>query len=547
LKNIELPVVVHRVVMPWDSQSGSRPGEIHPARGTKSQSLVTPVAARFGWVAVLVLLAAGLGWWFAHPSGSETKQPAVPPAVPMAAPATDQKSIAVLPFVNMSADKADEYLSDGMTEELLNVLAQVKGLRVPGRSSSFAFKGRNDEDIFQKVGEQLHVSTVLEGSVRKAGNKLRVTAQLINVADGFHLWSESYDGDMKDIFAFQSSVARRVVEALQVQLGVQEAQVLAKKPTENPEAYRLYLLGRYQFAKATTTGWTNAMNDYHQAAQLDPAFSLAYCGLADGYGWDPMLMPGKEAWAKEKELAQKALALDPNLPDAHLSLAVALLSVFDWQGGGSEINRALELNPNLALAYDQSGWLLTARGRFDEAIAAQKKALALDPLSPMMNLDLGHYLVEARRYDDAIGPFRQALELDPNIVGAYDHLAWIFLLKGDAAAAIAEFQKAGQIRDHTPSTDAGLGYAYAISGNRAKAGQILRELQDLAKRRYVAPGVFITIYLGLGEKDKVLDLLDQCYEEQDGICWFLKVNPILDSVRNEPRFQSLLKKMNFPP
>ena len=186
-----------------------------------------------------------------------------------------EKSIAVLPFVNLSADKNDEYLSDGMTEELLNVLTKVKGLRVPGRSASFAFKGKTEDDIFRKVGEQLHVNAVLEGSVRKAGDKLRITAQLVNVADGFHLWSETYDGDMKDILAMQSDVAQRVVEALQVQLGIDEARVLTKKPTENAEAYRLYLLGRYHFAKFTRAGWVNAIQYFEQALQVDPNYTLS--------------------------------------------------------------------------------------------------------------------------------------------------------------------------------------------------------------------------------------------------------------------------------
>src|SRR5881628_1885121 len=201
---------------------------------------------------------------------------------PGAAPA---KSVAVLPFVNMSADKHDEYLSDGMTEELINALAKVPGLRVPGRASSFAFKGKTEADIFRKVGDQLHVNTVLEGSVRKAGEKLRVTAQLINVSDGYHLWSKDYDGDINDILNFQSNVAEQVVQALQVQLGTEAARALSKKPTENAEAYRLYLLGRYHFAKFTRAGWTNAIHYFEQALQIDPAYTLAYCGLADTYGW----------------------------------------------------------------------------------------------------------------------------------------------------------------------------------------------------------------------------------------------------------------------
>ena len=237
-----------------------------------------------------------------------------------AAPA---KSVAVLPFVNMSADKHDEYLSDGMTEELINALARVPGLRVPGRTSCFAFKGKNEEDIFRKVGDQLQVDTVLEGSVRKAGDKLRVTAQLINVSDGYHLWSEDYDGDVRDIFTFQSNVAQHVVEALQIKLGVEAARALAKKPTENPEAHRLYLLGRYEFGKYSEAGWTSSIRYYEQALKLDPNYALAYCGLADTYAYmGGVVMPSKEAVVKEKEFAQKALELEPELAEAHLSLAL---------------------------------------------------------------------------------------------------------------------------------------------------------------------------------------------------------------------------------
>src|SRR5438046_3255463 len=344
---------------------------------------------------------------------------------PGAAPA---KSVAVLPFVNMSADKNDEYLSDGMTEELINALAKVPGLRVPGRSSSFAFKGKNEDDIFRKVGEQLHVNAVLEGSVRKAGDKLRITAQLINVADGFHLWSETYDRDMKDILAVQSDVAQRVVQALQIQLGVDEARALAKKPTENPEAHRLYLLGRYHFAKFTRAGWTNAIHYYEQALQIDPNFALAYCGLADTYGWaGGQIMQGREAWGKEMELAQKALALDRNLAEAHLAMGTALFSVLGPYASEKELDRAVELNPNLALAYDQYGWTFSEMGRFDDAIAAEKKALELDPLNTFLNTDLAFFLYWARRYEEATTQIRKTLELDPN--NGFDHyiLCWCLI------------------------------------------------------------------------------------------------------------------------
>src|SRR6266550_1659629 len=391
---------------------------------------------------------------------------------PGAAPA---KSVAVLPFVNMSADKHDEYLSDGMTEELINALAKVPGLRVPGRTSCFAFKGKNEDDIFRKVGEQLHVNAVLEGSVRKAGDKLRITAQLINVADGYHLWSEDYDGDVRDIFTFQSNVAQRVVEALQIKLGVEAARVLAKKSTENPEAHRLYLLGRYEFGKYSEAGWTTSIRYYEQALKLDPNYALAYCGLADTYAYmGGVVMPSKEAVVKEKEFAQKALELDPELPEAHLSLACALGGAFDWRNAQIEFDRAIELNPASTL---------------------------------------GRHL-----------------------------LGCCLLWKGDTAGAIAEFQRSKIVV--TGAWYQGLlGYAYAISGDRPKAEQMLRELEEMAKRQYVNSSAFAAIYLGLGEKEKALDWLDVAYENQESACWLLKVEPIYDSVRNEPRFQALVKKV----
>src|SRR6266702_2107416 len=523
-----------------------------PAPGGSQRDTSTDSRQRrlvFG-IAALLLLAVGVGWWFVHQSGKTPKPGATSPGVtnsPAAATtnATDQKSIAVLPFVSMSADKADEYLSDGMTEELLNVLAQVPGLRVPGRSSCFAFKGKNEEGIFRKVGEQLHVTTVLEGSVRKAGDKLRITAQLINVADGFHLWSQTYDRDMKDILAVQTEVAQQVVQVLQVKLEVEAARALAKTPTENPEAHRLYLLGRYHFGKATQAGWSDAIQVFNQAIQLDPSYALAYCGLADNYGFlGGSFMPGKEAWAKEKDAAQKAVSLEPNLADAHLSLALALAGDFDWPGTDREMKRALGLNPNLALARDQFAWLLTVHGRFDEAVAQSGKAVELDPLSPLININLAWWLHCARRFDEAIAQARKTLALDPNYAWAHRTLASSLRRKGDTAGALAEMQKA-QSLDPDPWSIGCFGYALAVSGDRAKARQILGDFEILAKQRYVSPAASMVVYLGLGEKEKALEWLEKCYADRDAQCCFLKVDPLYDSLRNEPRIQALLKKVGL--
>ena len=499
--------------------------------------------AKFAWAALaLAVIAVGfLAFLFLHPR-SPAKSVVVP-AAESPPTATAKKSIAVLPFANLSADKNDEYLSDGMTEELLNVLTKVKSLHVPGRSSSFAFKGKNEDDIFRKVGEQLHVNTVLEGSVRKAGDKLRITAQLVNVADGFHLWSETYDGDMKDILAVQSDVAKRVVQALEVQLGVDEARAFTKKPTENPEAHRLYLLGRYHFEKFTRAGWNHAIQYYEQALQVDPNFALAYCGLADTYGWaGGQLMPGREAWAKEMELAEKALALDPNLAEAHLAMATALFSVLGPHASEKELDRAVELNPNLALAYDQYGWTFAETGRFDKAIAAEKKALELDPLNTLLNTDLAFFLYWARRYEDAATQIRKTLELDPNNAFAHSILGWCLIWKGSKAEARAEFEKATTL-DDLPWYVSSLGYACAVSGDRAKAEQVLRELEELAKQRYVSPANRAAVYLGLGENEKALDWLEKAYEDRDPIFWWINGDQLYDSLRGAPRFEALVQKV----
>ncbi len=536
LKNISVAMDLFRIVLPWEQRTKTEPAET-------SMSGRSFPASRLVWVGAIILVLVGGAWWFAHQLGKQVVSSSSV-STSGAAPAADQKSIAVLPFLNLSADKNDEYLSDGMTEELLNVLTKVKSLRVPGRSSSFAFKGKNEEDIFRKVGEQLHVNAVLEGSVRKAGDKLRITAQLINVADGFHLWSETYDGDMKDILAVQSDVAKRVVQALQVQLGVDEARALAKKPTENPEAHRLYLLGRYHFAKFTRAGWTNAIHYYEQALQVDPSFALAYCGLADTYGWaGGQIMAGREAWAKEMELAKKALALDPNLAEAHLAMGTALFSVLGPHASEKELDRAVELNPNLALAYDQYGWTFAEMGRFDEAIAAEKKALELDPLNTFLNTDLGFFLYWARRYEDATAQMRKTLELDPNNAFGHSVLGWCLIWKANKAEAIAEFQKATTL-DDLPMYISSLGYAYAASGDRAKAEQIFHDLDQLAKQRYVSPANRASVYLGLGQKEKVLDWLEKAYEDRDPIFWWIDGDQLYDSVRNEPRFKALVQKID---
>jgi serine/threonine-protein kinase len=316
-------------------------------------------------------------------------------------------------------------------------------------------------------------------------DNLLFTSQVINWRDGYHLWSKDYDVYVKDILNVLSNVGEQVVQVLQVQLGAEASRALSKKPTENPEAHRLYLLGRYHFYKFTQAGWTNALHYYEQALQLDPGFALAYCGMADTYAWMwGQTLSGRDAYLKEKELAEKALALDPNLAEAHISMGVVLFCALNLRASEKELNRALELNSNLPLAYEQYAWTLMASGRFDEAFAKQKKALELDPLNGLVNTELGFFLYWARRYDDTIEQIHKTLELDPNNAWAHTVLGWSSIWKGNNAKARAEFEKATTLDDLLWYIGS-LGYAYVSAGDRAKAEQILHKLEELSKQRYV--------------------------------------------------------------
>lgn len=529
LKNIEAPLKVYRVVLPWQAPHPAQPA---PQASSRRKLLL------LGAVAVPVL---GYASWLATHRPSQTKAQQA-----STGDSPDQKSVAVLPFVNMSADKGDEYLSDGMTEEILNALARVPDLRVPGRTSCFTFKGKSGEAIFREVGEKLHVRFVLEGSVRKAGKQLRITAQLIKAADGFHVWSETYDREMTNVLTIQSEIAARVATALKGKLGVQDAQQLAKKPTENIAAYELYLKGHGAFLKNTEAGWKEALGYFEQATQLDPTYALAYTGLADTYSWAGIaLVPSRQAWAKARELAQKALTLDPELAEAHLSLGMALLAAFDWTGAEKAFRDAIALNANLAFAYDQLGWLKVLCGHVEEGLSLITKAVALDPLSPLFHGDHAFYLEYARRYEEMILQAKKTLTINPNYAFAYHLLGWAEVWKGNPAAGIPHFEKASAL-DTQPQYQTDLGYVYARIGERAKAEHVLRDLDIQAQKRFVAPGLRTMIYLGLGEKEKALDWLEKSYDQQDGLCVTLRVDPLFDSIRTEPRFQALLKKINFP-
>ncbi|MGA2240393.1 MAG: tetratricopeptide repeat protein [Candidatus Bathyarchaeia archaeon] len=544
LKNIELPIEVYRVVLPWQQQA--------PVVATSRAALPSKPSARMlavGLVATVVLVAAG--WWFVHQSGKATKQVAsspsasTSPAASSAAPAADQKSIAVLPFVNMSADKDNEYLSDGITEDLCTALTQVRGLRVPARTSCFVFKGKTDD--IQKIGQQLHVATVLEGSVSQSGNKLRITAQLISVADGFHLWATNYDREMSDLLALRSEIAQQVVAAMRVQLLPGEKQQLEKKGTENPEAHRLYLLGRSFWNQRTGEAVKKALDYFEQALVKDPNYALAHVGLADCYILLPEYanVPNKEAIPKARAAALTALKLDDTLGEAHAALGMVRENEWDWQGAEAELRQAIELTPNYATAHHWYSILLRGLGRFDEANREIQRAQELDPLSPIINVNVGWVQYFQGHYDQAIAVFRTVLELNPQFSWAHFGLGAAYLMKQMHREAIMEFQTIRASVGNTPSGLAELGCAYGISGRVNEARKVLDELTGFLQQGYEVQSDIAQVYHGLGNREKTLDWLEKALEAQGRWTLELKVNPLWQDLRSEPRFLALLKNVGL--
>ena len=458
---------------------------------------------------------------------------------------TSAKSIAVLPFVNMSADKADEYLSDGVSEELITALSKITGLQVKARTSSFAFKGKN-EDI-QKIGELLHVSHLLEGSVAKAGNKLRITAQLIQASDGNHLWSETYDRDMQDIFAVRSEVAQKVAAILKVRLLGEDKKQLDKKPTENLEAYNLYRQGRYYGDQVSEEGIKKAIPFFEQAIQKDPRFALAYAGMADSYvaAADAFIAP-REAFSKAKEAALKAIELDDTLAEAHTSLGLLHYHYdWDWAAAEKEFKRALVLNPQSAWSYTLYSQFLGGMGRVEEANEQGRHALELDPLSVTARWCLGWAFLSAGRSDEAIEQLSKAMELDPNSSWARTFLGRAYLLKGMQQRGIEELEKARHDGPDDAFVLGLLGYGYAVTGRRADALKILQRFDEMERHRYVSRAARVYVYAGLGDKDKAFEWLEKAYQERsDALAWF-RQEPESKSLRTDPRFAVLMRKIGF--
>lgn len=458
----------------------------------------------------------------------------------------DRYRIAVLPFINISDDPENDYFADGVTEEMISTLSKITGLRVIARTSIMKYKGAPKS--ITEIGRELKVHVILEGSVRKVGNKVRVTAQLVDVQSQVHLWSQDYNRELKDVFAIQSDIAQKVAEELQMQLVTEEKLDIERKATENVEAYSLYLKGRYYLNKRTVEGLKKGIEHFKQAIERDPGYALAYAGLADAYNLLESYgaLPPKEAYPKAKAAAEKALDLDDALAEPYTSLAF-VKQRFDWDWSGAEdaFKYALALNTNYATAHHWYALYLIQRGRTEESLTEIKRAQELDPLSLIINTDVGRVFYYARWYDQAIEQHQKTLEIDSNFVRAYLDLGQVYRQKALYEEAIAAFQKALKPAGNSTVLLALLGHAYGVSGRNDKAQKVLDELKQRSDQGYIPPGYFAWVYLGLGEKDQALDWLEKAYEERASWLVFLKVDPLFDSLREDPRFITLLKKVGL--
>ena len=467
---------------------------------------------------------------------------------PSLSPYKNAPSIAVLPFTDMSAEKDQDYFGEGIAEELINALAHIQELRVVARTSAFAIKGMNLD--IREIGRMLNVKAVLEGSIRKAGNRLRITAQLINVEDGFHLWSERFDREMVDIFAIQDEISLAIVEHLKVSLRLGEKTALKKRSTDDPEAYNLYLKGLYFYARPSPDSLSKALNSFQAAIDKDPNFALAYAGMAGvfaGLG-NLNLAPPAEMWPKAKAALQKALSLDNNLAEAHAgAAALAFFYEWDWDAAGRSFDRVLSLNPGDAMSHGQRGWFCLNRRRFDEAIREIKQALELDPLMPLYYVWSVGLHVAVGRPDEALQVFAKAMEIDPNSGLAYFHAGTAYARKGLLDEALDTFEKGKRLVVFPGWAEANLGLIYLKKGNREKAARILDEMIEGRNKINVSATNIAWLAGALGKLDLAFEFLDKAYEERDTLMAFIHIYTewLCPAISADPRFKDVLIKMKL--
>jgi serine/threonine-protein kinase len=459
-----------------------------------------------------------------------------------------KKSIAVLPFESRSEDKANAYFADGIQDEILTRLSKISDLKVISRTSTQHYKSAPEN--LPEIAKRLGVANILEGSVQKAGEQVRVNVQLINAQTDSHLWGESYDRRLTDIFQVESEIAKAIADTLQAKLSGPERHAIATRPTENIEAHQLYLKARYLFNKWTGADMAKAAELFQQAIDKDPNYALAYAGLSGCLVWEPYFstMRPQSMLPQAEAAVRKALQIDEDLPEAHNALGQVLLEYYvDLQRAGDEFRRAIQLNPNYSDAHDNyANGPLLATGQFEAAIAEGKRAIELDPLSLIASADLAWEYLVARRYDESVRQFRKMLELDERYYFGHLGLAHALEMKGETNEAIAELNKAMTLGDETQPL-AHLGYTYARLGKQAEARAILAKLTEMAKTRYVLEYNLALVHIGLGENDAAISLFETAYRERaGGNVVHLKVDPFLDPLRGDPRFEALVAKVLAP-
>jgi adenylate cyclase len=486
LKNVTMPVEIYRIVMPWENRTESAEQRLEIRR------------------------------------------------------------VAVLPFVNMSSDPQDEFFADGLTEELIGRLSQVRELEIIARTSVMSYKKK--EKTAAEIGAELKAGALVEGSVRRAGSRVRVTAQLIDSNTESHLWSSNYDRDLQDIFAVQSDIAERVAEALSVQLLPNERRAIEKKPTSNNEAHMLYLKGRYHWNERTPKSSKIAAEYFERAIKEDPSFALAYSGLSDAYTImsDQGVMKPLEAGEKIKNLAERALELDPTLAEAHASLANVLAYVFwDWRRSELEFRRSIELNPAYPTARQWYGKYLSFTGRYDESVEQHRKALQLDPFSLIININLGEGLVEAGRYSEGIEQGRKTVSLDPNFAIGHFEFGIFYIGGGEYEKAELEFKKTLEIVPGFPAAYGLLAYNYGLMGRKEDGERMLTELRAMASRGFVDPADIAIAEFGLGLKDEAFKHFEEAYKERSSWLLYFKAFPAFAPLRADRRFTEILAKMGL--
>jgi TolB-like protein/DNA-binding winged helix-turn-helix (wHTH) protein/Tfp pilus assembly protein PilF len=483
-------------------------------------------------VSVLLVLIASFGAWMLRSRNHAS------PVI---------RSLAVLPLESLSSEASQDYFADGMTDELISDLGQISALRVISRTSVMTYK--HARKPLPQIARELNVDAVVEGTVLHSGDRVRITAQLIEASSDKHLWSQSYEGELRDTLALQNKVARAIADQIQINLNPEEKAALKDARVVNPQAYESYLKGRYFWNKRTADGLKVALAYFNEAIEEDPKYAQAYSGLADTYAllgdWQYAVMTPKEAFPKAKAAAIKALELDSALGEAHNSLAFCF-DAFDWDldSAGREFSRAIELNPGYATAHHWYAWHLSVMGRYDEAISEMRKAENLDPLSLIINADLAELLVIAHFYDESIRQSRKTIEMDPNFALAHNQLAQAYLQKHMNEEAVAELQKAMQLSGGSPTCIASLARAYAASGKRNEAVKLLSELKKHSIPSYSDAPEIAVIYTSLGDTDQAMNWLEKAFEERFNPSVLLR--PGFDPLRSDPRFEDLVRRIGFP-